>query len=80
MPYREPTKGELFRKKLAIYLMGVAIGLIMLGFFHQARQRAAQQYQQQQAQQAGQSAGSESAAPAKSPAPAPAPTSSGSAE
>lgn len=30
-----------FRRRLGLYLLGVAIGLLMLGLMHQARSRAA---------------------------------------
>ena len=43
-----------FRQKLGIYLLGVAIGLVMFGWFQmRKRQAAAYQQQQQQATEAG---------------------------
>jgi hypothetical protein len=42
---------EKFRERLGYYLMGVAIGCMVLGFAWMARKQAAQRAQQQQQQQ-----------------------------
>ncbi|MBS0197102.1 MAG: hypothetical protein JSR77_10115 [Planctomycetes bacterium] len=38
-----PAPGSSFRKRLAYYLFGLAIGLVMLGLFQMARQKEAQE-------------------------------------
>lgn len=37
-----PMSRSPFRERLGMYLLGVAIGLMILGFIYMARQRAAQ--------------------------------------
>tara|TARA_Y100001933_G_scaffold85934_2_gene87243 strand:+ start:2139 stop:2354 length:216 start_codon:yes stop_codon:yes gene_type:complete len=48
-PHLHNTSGSRFSQRLGYFLGGVAIGLILLGFFMSARQRAAQQAQADQA-------------------------------
>lgn len=51
MPYQDPKPGEGFRKRLGVYLLGVALGLVFLGMFHSMRNQAVQQRQSQQQNQ-----------------------------
>ncbi len=56
-----------FLRRLAVYLLGVAIGLMILGLIQQARQASIQRRQQQEAAASGGSApdqGGKAAAPA----------------
>lgn len=48
MPYTEPKPGEVFRRRLPVYLIGVTIGCVMLGIFKWGRSSPQQPPQQQQ--------------------------------
>jgi len=48
MPYSEPKPGEVFRRRLAVYLIGVAIGCLMLGIFKWGRPQSQPSQSQQQ--------------------------------
>jgi len=50
MPYEPPSPKREFSKRLGVYLLGVALGIFFLGFYHQARNRAIQNRQAQQAE------------------------------
>ena len=39
MPYEPPRTGGIDRKRLGTYLLGVAIGCLLLGLFWSGRQR-----------------------------------------
>ncbi len=41
-----PNTGSTFRERLGVYLVGVALGCLILGMFWSARKRAAQQQAQ----------------------------------
>jgi len=43
MDQREPNTGSTFGRRLGTYLAGVAIGLLLLGWFQMQKQRAASQ-------------------------------------
>ena len=55
MPDPKATRRKEFIERLAIYFLGVAVGLVILGFFWSNRQRAVQHQQarQQTAQDQG---------------------------
>lgn len=59
---REPNTGRGFKDKFVIYLTGVAIGIMLLGWF-QARKKLARQAQQSSATTPAESSPAESSPP-----------------
>jgi|GEM_PF-1454779 len=46
-PHAPPPTRSTFFERLGVYMLGIALGLVLLGFFQAGRRRAAQRQQKQ---------------------------------